>query len=204
VKFEPLLLKSKLAPPQLRSKVNYPSYRSSLLRYLFPRTRQSARSQFSRFRLDTLPYYKHRAQSNIYRFVVARQQRKTAGFGFLTYIRRQSRRICREAHTDNATSARPKMTQLGSYGNSGGYGGPGYNSLGGAPPEGRERGSRRKKLAGYLKVANELRQSYQQSYSASWGNRGTDDAEEYVDIPGAFPDAAIVKHGDEELVLFPS
>ncbi|KAI9668530.1 MAG: hypothetical protein M1829_005347 [Trizodia sp. TS-e1964] len=68
--------------------------------------------------------------------------------------------------------------------------------------EGRERGTRRRKLAGYLKAANDLRQSYQQSYGSSWG-RSEADVEDQG-IPGAFPDVSIVRSGDEEMVLFPS
>jgi phosphatidate phosphatase APP1 len=96
------------------------------------------------------------------------------------------------------------MTQPGTYGGGGGggYEGSGYNSLGGDAPQGRERGSRRRKLAGYLKAANELRQSYQQS--SPWANRGVENDDEKLTIPGAFPDVAIVSHGDEQLVLFPS
>jgi hypothetical protein len=94
------------------------------------------------------------------------------------------------------------MTQPGSYGKNGrGHEVFGYNNLGGSPPEGEELGSRRRKLAGYLRAANKLRQSYQQSYSASWGSLGS---EEYMNIPGAFPDVAIARHGNEELILFPS
>lgn len=77
-------------------------------------------------------------------------------------------------------------------------------SLGGSNPGPlSERGSRRRKLAGYLKAANELRQSYQQSYGL--GGQGSDEADENgSNIPGAFPDLAVVRHGDEEMVLFPS
>jgi phosphatidate phosphatase APP1 len=67
---------------------------------------------------------------------------------------------------------------------------------------GGERGARRKKLAGYLKAANEIRQSYQQSYSEKWTNG--EGEEDTLGIPGAFPDVAIVSHGDEQLILFPS
>lgn len=66
----------------------------------------------------------------------------------------------------------------------------GYNY----PPH--ERGSRRKKLAGYLRAANELRQSYM-------GNDGTA-GEDYSSIPGSFPKAASARNGDEEMILFPS
>lgn len=69
--------------------------------------------------------------------------------------------------------------------------------------QGREPGARRKKLAGFLKSANELRQSYQQSYTSGWGGRDTR-YEDVDDTPGAFPDAAVVRSGDEEMILFPS
>jgi phosphatidate phosphatase APP1 len=78
---------------------------------------------------------------------------------------------------------------------------PGF---GGDIPATGERGSRRKKIAGYLKAANEIRQSYQQSYSEKWGNGGSEWDEDEKGIPGAFPDVAIVSHGDEQLVMFPS
>ena len=64
--------------------------------------------------------------------------------------------------------------------------------------EGREAGTRRKKLAGYLKAANEMRQSYTQG----WANRDGDGSD---GMPGAFPDTAVIsKNGQEELILFPS
>ncbi|MCJ1259123.1 hypothetical protein MMC24_006958 [Lignoscripta atroalba] len=65
-----------------------------------------------------------------------------------------------------------------------------------------ERGARRRKLAGYLKAANEMRQSYQQSSASQRQN----DAEAYgIGGNGAeFADVAIVRRGDEEMVLFPS
>ena len=58
----------------------------------------------------------------------------------------------------------------------------------------REPGARRKKLAGYLKAANELRQTYTQQYAPGWSNREAHyDYED--DTPGSFPDAAIVRSG---------
>lgn len=69
--------------------------------------------------------------------------------------------------------------------------------------EAREPGSRRRKLAGYLKAANELRQTYTQQYASNWSNREAQyDYED--DTPGGFPDAAVVRSGREEMVLFPS
>ncbi|TVY46582.1 Phosphatidate phosphatase [Lachnellula occidentalis] len=82
---------------------------------------------------------------------------------------------------------------------------PGFGSAGDTSyGEGRERGGRRKKLAGYLKAANEVRQSYQQSYTEKWGGNNNYEDEDTEGIPGAFPDVAIVSHGDEQLILFPS
>lgn len=70
----------------------------------------------------------------------------------------------------------------------------------GSAPDG---GSRRRKIAGYLKAANDLRQSYQQSYGLNRHHNDETD-ENGSGIPGAFPDLAVVRHGDEEMVLFPS
>ncbi|KAF7512219.1 hypothetical protein GJ744_002381 [Endocarpon pusillum] len=67
--------------------------------------------------------------------------------------------------------------------------------------EGRERGARRKKVYGYLKAANELRQSYQSQWAQS---REQSDLEDEQGLPGAFADVEIVRSGNEEMVLFPS
>ncbi|KAL3425938.1 hypothetical protein PVAG01_02729 [Phlyctema vagabunda] len=80
---------------------------------------------------------------------------------------------------------------------------PGYGG-GRDPSPDRERGSRRKKLTGFLKAANELRQSYQESYTQKWNGENDEKDADDSGIPGAFPDVAIVRHGDEQLVLFPS
>jgi len=70
------------------------------------------------------------------------------------------------------------------------------SGFGDARVEPRESGSRRKKLAGYLKAANDLRQAAQ----SSWGTR--DGAS---DISGAFPEGVTMgSAGDEEMILFPS
>lgn len=65
--------------------------------------------------------------------------------------------------------------------------------------EGREPGARRKKLAGYLRAANEMRQSYASTWAGGQGENDVGD-----DTPGAFPDAAVVRNGSEEMILFPS
>lgn len=66
-----------------------------------------------------------------------------------------------------------------------------------------ERGARRRKLAGYLKAANELRQSYQQSYGLG-GQRDGTTSDDGNHMPGSFPDATATRSGDEEMLLFPS
>ncbi len=66
-----------------------------------------------------------------------------------------------------------------------------------------ERGARRRKLAGYLKAANELRQSYQQSYGFGGQRDGTTD-EDGNPMPESFPDPTVSRSGDEEMLLFPS
>lgn len=65
------------------------------------------------------------------------------------------------------------------------------------------KGSRRRRLAEYLKVANELRQSYQQAYGLG-GQHDGEIEENGARTPGALSDTALVRTEDEELVLFPS
>lgn len=79
----------------------------------------------------------------------------------------------------------------------------GDRDLSGLRSEGREPGARRKKLAGYLKAANELRQTYQESYTAGW-KRDTQFEDVDGNTPGAFADATVVRTGEEEMILFPS
>lgn len=65
------------------------------------------------------------------------------------------------------------------------------------------KGTRRKKLAGILKSANELRQSYTQAYV--YGPQTDGPAQSDTSgLPGTFPDVAIARSGDEEMILFPS
>jgi phosphatidate phosphatase APP1 len=63
--------------------------------------------------------------------------------------------------------------------------------------EGRERGTRRRKIYGYLKAANEIRQSYTSQLTQ---DGSTDDQ----GMPGTFPDVEVFRSGNEEMVLFPS
>jgi phosphatidate phosphatase APP1 len=120
----------------------------------------------------------------------------------LALLQKRGRRILfRSRSLGDETTKRLGMSQYGSVGgNRGGHLG-GSNSA----SEGRERGARRRKIVGYLKAANDLRQSYQQSYGIGKGNTLESDVhEDEQGIPGAFPDVAVVRSGDEEMVLFPS
>ncbi|KAG5298592.1 actin patch protein [Histoplasma ohiense] len=97
-----------------------------------------------------------------------------------------------------------KTSQSGSLGR---YGtdstndvGPVYDYGSGQDGGGRERGTRRRKVYGYLKAANELRQSY----SAQWAQKTQDYDYDIRDTPGGFPELGTTRLADEEMVLFPS
>ncbi|CAG8975919.1 hypothetical protein HYALB_00007047 [Hymenoscyphus albidus] len=194
--FSSLIKPPKVAGPNPFRRAPHPHHRQSLLRYLFPHPRQVLRDRLARFRNETVPPYKLRAQSRIYRYIVKRQTRnkakRAAGNTILDIVRRWGQFLFRDSKLQkNERAALRQVTMSGSAVDGGGYG------------EGRVPGARRKKLAGYLKAANDIRQSYTQSYSQKW-NGDDQDEEDSRGIPGAFPDVAIVSHGDEQLVLFPS
>jgi hypothetical protein len=172
---------------------------SSLFRYLFPHTSLQARAQLSRFRHETLPSLKHHTQSRIYKYILYHQARKLKRkTSILQNLRRHTRRLLSNNYLDNeARSRRQKLTTSSEPGEIKGRA-MSYQEY--AP---REAGARRKKFAGYLKAANELRQTYQQQYAPNWSSREA--TYEYEDdTPGDFPDAAVVRNGDEEMILFPS
>ncbi|KAL8976267.1 MAG: hypothetical protein Q9205_007690, partial [Flavoplaca limonia] len=167
----------------------------SIFNYLFPQTTKRARARLSAFRYESLPRYRHQAQSRIYQLILKRQaklrQKKATGGGFWLRLLTR-RRVSRLAAPDNArrsrlgTAIQKAMAQ---------YGSDTESALG--------RGTRRKKLAGILKSANELRQSYTQAYIYGPQNDG---AAQYDSsgIPGTFPDVTVAQSGDEEMILFPS
>ena len=80
----------------------------------------------------------------------------------------------------------------------------GYWGDEGREMEGRQPGSRRDRWKGYLRAANELRQEVMANYSAGWDNRDSRSEQLTDGTPGAFPDAAVIQGGDEEMILFPS
>ncbi|ORY06221.1 hypothetical protein BCR34DRAFT_571425 [Clohesyomyces aquaticus] len=191
----------------------------SFLRYLFPHTRLRARAHLSRLRHETLPGLRHRTQSRIYKYIIYRQARKLKGnLGVLQRLRGHTRRLLgSSAKTENAarlrgrksllllgdkekagtaTAARANTTEDSTKGARGDMS---YQDSYAA----REPGTRRKKLAGYLKAANELRQSYTSQYASGW-SRDRSAYEDEDGTPGGFPDAAIVRNGDEDMILFPS
>lgn len=106
----------------------------------------------------------------------------------MPFIQRRKSRILRalygkhHARTRNSSSAR-SADQMTSYGQSGA----------------RVPGSRREKVRGYLKAANELRQIYQEQITQKMQGSETDGS-----MPGDFPDVDIVRSGNEEMLLFPS
>lgn len=181
--------------PRLRR----PHGTSSLFRYLFPHTSLRARAQLSRFRLETLPSFKHRTQSRIYKYILYHQARKLKGkAGILQRFRGHTKKLLGNNYLENEARLRRQKLTKSSETRDNKSRAMSYQDY--AP---REAGARRKKFAGYLKAANELRQTYQQQYAPNW-NRGeaTYDCED--DTPGDFPDAAVVRSGDEEMILFPS
>ena len=167
----------------------------ALFRYLFPHTRQRARERLEAFRYETLPGYKLRAQSRIYRFILKRQairrQRQAAGNGILWRLGGRRRITSVFRLKDARSPPNPAITS------------PGQSTMDTGYTSAPERGARRRKLAGYLKAANELRQSYQQSYGLGGQRDGTTD-EDGNPMPGAFPDPTVSRSGDEEMLLFPS
>lgn len=143
-----------LAPPfhSARSK-GRTNYAFSLLRYLFPHTRQRARAHLSRLRHGTLPNYRIRAQSRIFRYLANRQartqQKKAAGKTILARlgIGRRNRAFAALRLKYAQSSEVSKMTQPGgmpAFGNLRNESVAAGNSRDEAS---HERGSRRRKLA---------------------------------------------------------
>ncbi|KAJ4368917.1 hypothetical protein N0V83_005999 [Neocucurbitaria cava] len=173
---------------------------SSLLRFLFPQTRARAHIHLSKFRHETLPSLKHRAQSRIYKYVLYRQALKLKGKqSILQRLRGRTRQLIGSSYLENEARLRRQQIAKRPANKESGKGAMSYQDSY-AP---REPGQRRRKLAGYLKAANELRQTYTQQYAPNWSSREAQyDYED--DTPGSFPDAAIVRSGEEEMILFPS
>lgn len=179
-----------LAPPRSWRNSIHPRNLTSLFRYLFPRTHRRLSDRLLGFHLDTFPRWKVQAQSRIYKLIVKAQRRRrerhTPGRGIFRLLRSKGRIPPSRLHSKHASSHEitPLATeQMTSQGWS----------------DSRVPGARRQRMLGYIRAANELRQTYQAQLSTRLQN------DDYTgDMPGAFPDADIVRSGDEEMLLFPS
>ncbi|KAI3391317.1 hypothetical protein diail_7605 [Diaporthe ilicicola] len=160
----------------------HPHHKQSLLRFLFPHAvRERYRERLLDFRLDTLPYYKHRLQSHIYRYILSRQQRRLSKTRWVDHFVRaaqSSRRlllgpqlgVAQQGHKQHRKTQAwrgnvlgktispgdktkgGKMSQSGSGGSGYGYGhGYGYGGSDAGQYGEREPGARRRKLAGFAK-----------------------------------------------------
>ena len=181
---------------------------SSLLRILVgPLATRRAQNRLWNIRHETLPALRHRAQSRLYRAIVQRQARLAArnrrfGGGFVAYLLGPRRRL---------RGGRVAAGQLGSHPRAicGPIEGPKHavrdpmaqSGLSSTPGSGDGNGGRRRKVYGYFKAANELRQAYQAQWTSQKNEYSGDD---YSNTPGAFPNVEIARSGDEEMVLFPS
>lgn len=147
-----------------------------------------------------LPSLKQRAQSRIWHFILAKRFRKRQPAASAVFAKLRGRGFAfprPRLSKDGAPARRPgRMAYSGSdsglaYGRGSNYGGAeSHDAVG--------QGSRRRKFAGYLKAANEMRQIYFSGDST--GRSGSHDDKD----GGGFPEAAVVRDGNEELILFPS
>ncbi|OHE98681.1 hypothetical protein CORC01_05947 [Colletotrichum orchidophilum] len=216
----------RLGPPR-----PHPHNRTSLLRYLFPRSvRDRYRERLLNFRLDTFPQLKHRFQSSIYRYILERQRKRNDKSRLVDVFARHSRRLllgpplarpkrhARErggtlgkkmpAFSDYTTTYGGSGGAAGAGGASNGSNGYGYGSAEDTPTPG-ERGFRRKWLAAkagsvYRAAAvgvNEIREGYAQTRARPLE---PGDGMPRTTIPGSFPDVAITVQGDDQMVIFPS
>ncbi|KAF2272947.1 uncharacterized protein EI97DRAFT_384626 [Westerdykella ornata] len=172
---------------------------SSLLRYLFPHTRQRARAHLYKFRHEKLPSLKHRAQSRIYKYILNRQAQKLKGKqGILQRLRGHTRRLLGSNYLENEAYRRRRQLTSTEGQKKSDKSTMSYQESYTA----REPGARRRKLAGYLKAANDLRQTYQQQYAPGWSKGGAS-YDFHADTQDP-TETSIIRNGDEEMILFPS
>ncbi|KAI0594854.1 hypothetical protein F4775DRAFT_605861 [Biscogniauxia sp. FL1348] len=177
--------------------------KQTLIQYLFPRfLRDHYRERLIGFHLDTLPYYKHRIQSRIYRYILERQRRRREQSRLVDHARRLLLGPSASSTSPKHGTTRALKNNMTSV--------PGYSAGNGnyGVDGGRERGARRRKLAAMAGsmyragavAVNEIRESYNQTRA-----REIDGAEAAgITIPGSFPDVAIITKGNEQMVMFPS
>lgn len=172
----------------------------SLLRFLFPHARQRARVHLSKFRHEGLPAFRRRTQLRIYKYIVYRQALKLKKRpGILQRLRGHTIRLLgSNSYLENEARLRRQRLTRTEKSDASSRTAMSYRDYGA-----REPGTRRRRLAGYLKAANELRQTYQQQYASGLGRREAGYDYEN-DASGDFPDASVVRSGEEEMILFPS
>jgi len=172
--------------------------RTPLFRSPVPNVAQRAGKRLWDFRYFYLPALRQRTQSRIWHYLVARRFRKQNpnATGVFTNLRRHG-----------FLAPRPRLRKDGAVVqrlNRMAYTGPSsstaYNDFASMRSEPREVGYKRKKIANFLKAANEVRQSY---FNGEGGARDVGD-DAGIEGPGAFPDAAVIRSGNEEMILFPS
>ncbi|TPX13826.1 uncharacterized protein E0L32_005770 [Thyridium curvatum] len=199
-----------------------------------PAVRDRYRERLLNFHLDTVPRLKHGLQSRIYRLVLSRQQKRRDRSRIIDIVSRKTGRLLlgpapppppppsrasslrRHAHNRQGKDVKleaqgssremqpSSSSQWGAYGSQGNGAPPGAY---GPDVGGREPGTRRRKIAAMagnvyragVAAASEIREQYSNTRF-----RGLDTSDEKMTIPGSFPDVAIVTHGDEQMVLFPS
>ncbi|KAK1729751.1 uncharacterized protein BDZ83DRAFT_568068, partial [Colletotrichum acutatum] len=211
----------------------HPHNRTSLLRYLFPRSvRDRYRERVLNFRLDTLPQLKHRFQSSIYRYILERQRKRNEKSRLVDVFARHSRRLLlgppsvrpKRHARERGGAIIKKMPTFSDYTTTyGGGGGGGAGGAGGAsngsngygygsaedPPTPGERGFRRKWLAakaGSMYRAAAVGVNEIREGYAQTRARPLEPGEGMprTTIPGSFPDVAITVQGDDQMVIFPS
>lgn len=183
-----------------------------LLRALFgPHASRRAYLRLWGLRYETIPALRHRAQARIYRSVVQQltpvdkgtKSRKGGLLSFLVEKRGRRRGLLRSGPAVQLSSLPRQERVADRTVPDGTLKEP--MSQSGLSPSSWERGGRRKKVYEYIKAANDLRQSYTSQLTTQISNAARDYNDSgYNDTPGAFPDVEIARHGDEEMVLFPS
>lgn len=202
-----------MPPPRFARKL---IERGAILRSIFPHTRRYLRSKLWQLRHESLPQLKHHTQSRIYRYVLHRQAQKHLRSnkpGILQHLRRSTKRLLTSSDSSylkNEARARHQKLSSSSSAEKGqdiereGNGAMSYSSYadnGGS----RVPGARRRKLAGYLKAANELRQTYQDYYAPGLSSRDSAAYEFPDDTADDFTNGGgVIRSGEEEMILFPS
>lgn len=189
-------------------------------RFRNPLSRARLRNSLSLLRFLLYPGLGSRFQARIYRLVVAANTRirRNSTPVHLRLPKALPKRAHLEWKSDRWERATPLRTRtahqttttdtMQTSGDAGAGWGDYYRQFTGTadPPEaGRQPGGRRQKIAGFLKSANELRQSYYQGYAS----RSSEVDKELDDFTGdqptnSWPEVEVMRSGDEELVLYPS